>query len=82
MDIMEGKPYKMKSDNISDAEIKTVAAYIIERHAEDIEYLSVTEMTEYEIEGITEMPIDEQEKIWRRVDDMIRKAEVTITFRD
>lgn len=72
----------MKSEDISDAEIKSVASYIIERHADDIEYLSVTEMTEDQIENLRDMDIDEQEKVWHRVDDMIGRSHITITFED
>lgn len=52
--------------------------------AQDIEYLTVTEITSDLLEA-AEWPIDsidEEEAIWHRVDEMIKKAKVTITFKD
>jgi hypothetical protein len=78
----------MKSKDVSDETIKEIAQHIIITHTEDIEYLSVAEMTDaaldlqfdQDYQVPTEEDRKEQEKIWRRVDDMIARAEVTIAF--
>ena len=68
--------------NIPDSEIQRIAEDIILSHAEDIEYLSIIEMTSDKLEA-AEWPIEsseEEEAIWERVDNMISKAVVTIIF--
>jgi hypothetical protein len=70
------------SVEIPDSEIKRIAEDIILSHAEDIEYLSITEMTSDKLEA-AEWPIEtseEEEAIWHRVDKMISKAVVTVSF--
>jgi len=69
---------------IPDSEIKHIAENIILAATEDIEYLTVTEMTSDMLDA-AEWPIDstdEEEAVWHRVAKMIDKARVTITFKD
>ena len=74
----------MKAEDISDDQIKEIAEYIIVGETEDIEYLTVAELTDYKmgIDFNSEDDIDEREKVWRRVDAMIGKATVTVTFEE
>lgn len=67
---------------IPDSEIKRIAEAIMWDAAQDIEYLTVAEVTSALLEA-AEWPIetiDEEEAIWLRVDAMVKKAKVTITF--
>jgi hypothetical protein len=69
---------------IPDSEIRRIAEAIILSHTEDIEWLSIAEMTSDKLEA-AEWPIDsvdEEEAIWHRVDSWISKAKITITFED
>lgn len=69
---------------IPDSEIKSIAEDIILSHTENIEYLSIAEMTSDKLEA-AEWPIEtseEEEDVWHRVDQMISKAIVTVTFRE
>lgn len=73
-----------KKSVVPDSEIKRIASAIIEAHTEDIEWLSLAEMTSNMLEA-AEWPIDtvdEEEEIWNRVDKMLKKAVITITFED
>ncbi len=71
-------------ERIPDSEIKRIAEDIILSHADDIEYLSITEMTSDMLAevGWLSDSTDEEEAIWHRVDDMIGKAKITVTFED
>lgn len=69
---------------IPDSEIKRIAEAILWSHVEDIEWLSIAEMTSDKLEA-AEWPIDsvdEEEAVWHRVDAMLKKAKITITFED
>ncbi len=72
------------TERIPDSEIKRIAEDIILSHADDIEYLSITEMTSDMVQdaGWVIESLDEEETIWHRVDDMIGKAKITVTFED
>jgi hypothetical protein len=70
------------SHKIPDLEIQRFAESIILSATEDIEYLSVAEMTSDMLEA-GEWPIastEEAEAVWDRVDAMLNKAKITITF--
>jgi hypothetical protein len=71
-------------DKVPDSEIRRIAENIIISHTEDIEYLTVAEMTSGQLEA-AEWPIESDEEldeIYHRVDAMIEKARVTVKFED
>jgi hypothetical protein len=74
----------VKSEDVSDEMIKEIAQYIIVSHTEDIEYLTVAEMTDdrLDLNPADDEIYDEREKLWRRVDKMMGKATVTVEFED
>jgi hypothetical protein len=68
---------------ISDNLVKEIAEYIILEHATDVEFLSVWEITEDRVNNEDfVLSMVEIEDIVKLVDQKIRKAEVTITFKD
>lgn len=74
----------MSKQLVPDSEIRRIAEDIILSHTEDIEYLSITEMSSDMLEA-AEWPIEsneELEEIYHRVDAWISKAKITITFED
>ena len=60
-----------------DAIARTIAAHIIKTHAEDIERMSINEMTWDELEGLEDEQIEE---LVKRVGNYIKVAEVGINF--
>ena len=65
--------------SISKEELKSIASDIILSHTEDIEFLTVWEMTEDRL-PFEELDMEDMEKTVNRVDELIRKARVTVTF--
>jgi hypothetical protein len=63
----------------NDQLIKDLARYIILEHTEDIEFLSVWEMVESQLDD-RNPDDDELEAIVRQVDTMIGKAKITVEF--
>lgn len=60
-----------------------MAATIIESHTEDIEYLSIVEMTSDMVDAAYwNLEQDELEEVWDLVNKMMKKAVITITFED
>lgn len=73
----------MSKQLLPESEIRRMAATIIESHTEDIEYLSIVEMTSDMVDAAYwNLEQDELEEVWDLVNKMMKKAVITITFED
>lgn len=63
---------------MDDDDLREYAAWLIEQHATDVEYLSVFEM----YDEFSPDDDDLSDADARRVHDLIRRAGVTVTFRE
>lgn len=68
---------------IDPVEYRRIARRIIESQLDDIEYLTITEMTSDMLAAEEyNLTPEEEEKAWHEVDAWISKADVNIVFRE
>ena len=64
--------------------LEAIATRILTTQLEDVEYLTVTEMTDdyfYDrLPDLIHIYESDDEALWRKVDDLVRKAKITIKF--
>lgn len=69
------------ANQIPEQVLQEVAELIILDHANDIEYLSIREMSYDELD-MQDMSDDDRSEVWLKLDKLIRSAKVTVEFGD
>jgi hypothetical protein len=70
---------------IDEGTVKLIATNILISQVDYTEFLSVVEMTDnffYDEDRFYQMSNDERDELYRRVDDMIGRAQITVTFQE